>query len=120
MFIIIKSSFYWIYLFYLVVGRVGSGKTSLLASLLGEMNKFKGKVNVNGSIAYVPQQAWIQNETVKNNILLGKNYNETFYNECIKACALDSDFNLFPAGDETEIGEKVWIKQTNVKMYCIK
>ena len=71
------------------------------------MNKFRGKVNVNGSIAYVPQQPWIQNETVKNNILFGKNYDETLCNECIRSCALDADLNLLPAGDKTEIGEKV-------------
>jgi ABC-type transport system involved in cytochrome bd biosynthesis fused ATPase/permease subunit len=48
-----------------VIGTVGSGKSSLLSALLGEMYKFNGTINVNGSISYVPQQAWIQNATVK-------------------------------------------------------
>jgi ABC-type multidrug transport system fused ATPase/permease subunit len=71
------------------------------------MNIFNGEVNVNGSISYVPQQPWMQNETVKNNILFGNNYDESIYNKCIKACALETDLNLLPGGDNTEIGEKV-------------
>ena len=49
----------------LVVGSVGAGKSSLLSGFLGEMYKFNGNINVYGSIAYVPQQAWIQNATVR-------------------------------------------------------
>ena len=71
------------------------------------MNKFKGEINVNGSLAYVPQQAWIQNATVKNNILFGKQLDESYYKEVIKSCALSTDLNILPAGDSTEIGEKV-------------
>lgn len=99
-----------IYSYLIVIGEVGSGKTSLLSCLLGEMNKFKGKINVNGSLAYVPQQAWIQNATLKNNILFGNEYNESFYNQVIKSCALLTDLNILPAGDSTEIGEKVNMK----------
>ncbi|CAF1016730.1 unnamed protein product, partial [Brachionus calyciflorus] len=63
-----------------VVGSVGSGKSSLLSGLLGEMNKLNdGLINLNGHTAYVPQQAWIQNETVRNNILFGSPYDESFY-----------------------------------------
>ena len=90
-----------------MVGRVGSGKTSLISAVLGEMHKAKGNVNVNGSMSYVPQQAWMQNATLKNNILFGKNFNEQFYNKVISACALQTDLNILPAGDSTEIGEKV-------------
>ena len=86
---------------------MGCGKTSFLSSLLGEMNKFSGKVNVHGTISYVPQQPWIQNETVKNNIIFGNHLDEALYNLCIKSCALETDLNLLPAGDKTEIGEKV-------------
>ena len=64
------------------------------------------KVNVYGRIAYVPQQAWIQNETVKNNILFGAEYNESLYKRVIKVTALQADLNIMPAGDATEIGEK--------------
>jgi ABC-type multidrug transport system fused ATPase/permease subunit len=89
-----------------VIGKVGSGKSSLISALLGEMHKFKGIVNVNGSVAYVPQQAWIQNATLKNNILFGNKLDETFYDKVISACALRTDLNILPAGDATEIGEK--------------
>ena len=90
-----------------VVGSVGSGKTSLLNGLVGELNKQRGYVNVNGQISYVTQEAWIQNETVKQNIIFGKYFDEALYHDCIKACALDIDLNLLPAGDKTELGEKV-------------
>jgi len=89
-----------------VVGQVGSGKSSLLFSILGEMNKVSGRVNVNGSLSYIPQQAWIQNATVKDNILFGKKYDQTAYNKTVGSCALTPDFNILPAGDQTEIGEK--------------
>ena len=89
-----------------VIGKVGSGKSSLISAILGEMHKFKGNVNVNGSVAYVPQQAWIQNATLKNNILFGNKLDETFYDKVISACALRTDLNILPAGDATEIGEK--------------
>lgn len=71
------------------------------------MHKFKGNVNVNGSMSYVPQQAWMQNTSLKNNILFGKDLNEQLYNKVISACALKTDLNILPAGDSTEIGEKV-------------
>ena len=89
-----------------VVGSVGSGKSSLLSALLGDMRREGGTANVAGSIAYVPQQAWIQNETVKNNILFGKPINSAMYRRVVQACALDSDFAMLPARDKTEIGER--------------
>ncbi len=88
------------------MGKVGSGKSSILSSLLGEMNKFKGKVYLNGSVSYVPQQAWIQNATLKDNILFGREFNSKHYHEIIETCALATDLNILPAGDRTEIGEK--------------
>ncbi|XP_011049414.1 PREDICTED: multidrug resistance-associated protein 1 isoform X2 [Acromyrmex echinatior] len=89
-----------------IVGTVGSGKSSLLSALLGEMDKISGKVNTKGSIAYVSQQAWIQNATLQDNILFGKALNKSVYNSVIEACALTPDFKMLPAGDQTEIGEK--------------
>lgn len=89
-----------------LVGPVGCGKTSLLSSLLGEMEKLSGTVNVDGKIAYVPQQAWIQNATLQDNILFGRPMNEIFYNQVIHACALTADLAMLPGGDQTEIGEK--------------
>nr|APD26519.1 ATP-binding cassette transporter subfamily C member 1 X6 protein [Brachionus koreanus] len=89
-----------------VVGSVGSGKSSLISGLLGEMYKFKGYINVNGSTAYVSQQAWIQNTSLRNNILFGHEYERELYEKVISSCALVSDLDILPAGDQTEIGEK--------------
>ncbi|XP_037086606.1 multidrug resistance-associated protein 1-like isoform X1 [Pollicipes pollicipes] len=89
-----------------VVGQVGSGKSSLLSALLGEMEKAGGRVNVKGSVAYVAQEAWIQNATLKDNILFGRTLDQELYKQCVEACALKSDFEMLPAGDLTEIGEK--------------
>ncbi|XP_017473674.1 PREDICTED: multidrug resistance-associated protein 1 isoform X7 [Rhagoletis zephyria] len=89
-----------------VVGTVGSGKSSLIQALLGEMDKLSGRVNTVGSIAYVPQQAWIQNATVRDNILFGLEYDRKRYNRVVDACALRSDIEMLSAGDQTEIGEK--------------
>jgi ATP-binding cassette, subfamily C (CFTR/MRP), member 1 len=89
-----------------VVGPVGSGKSSLIGALLGEMEKTSGSVNIDGRIAYVPQQAWIQNATVQDNILFGKSLNKRLYEKVINACALAADLAMLPGGDQTEIGEK--------------
>ena len=89
-----------------VVGTVGSGKSSLVSSVLGELEKIEGRVVLDGSVAYVAQQAWIQNETLKNNILFNLPYDEAKYNRCLDACALRPDLEVLPGGDATEIGEK--------------
>ncbi len=111
-----------------MVGKVGAGKSSLISALLGEMTRSEGEVNLRGSVAYVPQQAWIRNETLKNNILFGKKFNNDMYNkviigpiiknfnddlnflpiflQVIDACALIPDLDILSGGDETEIGEK--------------
>ncbi|XP_043579583.1 multidrug resistance-associated protein 1 isoform X3 [Bombus pyrosoma] len=89
-----------------VVGTVGSGKSSLLSALLGEMDKISGRVNTKGSIAFVPQQAWIQNASLQDNVLFGKSMNKNVYNRVIESCALNPDLKVLPAGDQTEIGEK--------------
>jgi ABC-type bacteriocin/lantibiotic exporter with double-glycine peptidase domain len=89
-----------------IVGPVGCGKTSLVLSMLGEMEKMQGKVRICGSVAYVPQQAWIQNATLRDNILFGQPFDPVKYEAVISACALASDLAQLPAGDMTEIGEK--------------
>ncbi|XP_062999456.1 multidrug resistance-associated protein 1-like [Elgaria multicarinata webbii] len=89
-----------------VVGQVGCGKSSLLSALLGEMEKQEGHVSLKGSVAYVPQQAWIQNATLKENIVFGRNVQERQYQRVVEACALLPDLEIFPSGDQTEIGEK--------------
>lgn len=62
-----------------------------------------------GTIAYVAQQAWIQNATLRDNILFGKPFDPVRYDKVIDACALRPDLEILPAGDKTEIGEKVKI-----------
>uniref|UniRef100_A0A6Q2Z142 ABC-type glutathione-S-conjugate transporter n=1 Tax=Esox lucius TaxID=8010 RepID=A0A6Q2Z142_ESOLU len=89
-----------------VVGHVGSGKSSLLSAMLGETEKRSGNVSVKGSVAYVPQQAWIQNATVQENVVFGREKQKTWYQRVLEACALLPDLNILPAGDSTEIGEK--------------
>lgn len=89
-----------------VVGAVGSGKSSLMSALLGEMHSTKGFINIRGSLAFVPQQAWIQNATLKDNILFGSPHEEERFKKVIQACALAPDLELLPGGDLTEIGEK--------------
>lgn len=94
--------------FVAIVGSVGSGKSTLISALLGEMECLKGRVNISAdlSIAYVAQQAWIQNSTLRDNVLFGSRYDRAKYKEVISRCALDPDIAYLPGGDETEIGEK--------------
>ncbi|KAJ8251178.1 hypothetical protein GJAV_G00218150 [Gymnothorax javanicus] len=89
-----------------VVGHVGSGKSSLLSALLGEMHKQEGSVSLRGSVAYVPQQAWIQNASLGENIVFGRERKDSWYWKVVEACALLPDLEILPAGDATEIGEK--------------
>ncbi|KAK2714333.1 hypothetical protein QYM36_008785, partial [Artemia franciscana] len=89
-----------------VVGQVGTGKSSLISALLGEMEKIKGHVNVKGTVAYVPQQAWIQNATLRDNIFFGLSESNSRYKTVVEACALKQDLEMLPGGDQTEIGEK--------------
>lgn len=70
------------------------------------MEKVSGRVNTIGKIAYVSQQAWIQNCTLQDNILFGNAMDTKRYNQIISACALKPDIDMLPAGDQTEIGEK--------------
>ncbi|XP_037350168.1 ATP-binding cassette sub-family C member 3 [Talpa occidentalis] len=89
-----------------VVGPVGCGKSSLVSALLGDMEKLEGKVHVKGSVAYVPQQAWIQNCTLQDNVLFGQSLDPKRYQRALEACALLPDLEVLPGGDQTEIGEK--------------
>ncbi|KAI0768312.1 P-loop containing nucleoside triphosphate hydrolase protein [Trametes elegans] len=96
----------------MVVGPTGAGKTSLLMALLGEMHYIPAGpdsfVNLprQGGVAYAAQESWVQNETIKNNILFGAPYDEVRYNKVLEQCALKRDLSLFDAGDQTEVGEK--------------
>ncbi|GIL66378.1 hypothetical protein Vafri_19915, partial [Volvox africanus] len=96
-----------------VVGRVGSGKSSLLSAALGEMELVEeldsqrgDVVGLGGRVAYVAQQAWIINATLLENVTMGKPVDEGKWERCIEACALGPDLELLPSGRDTEIGEK--------------
>lgn len=91
-----------------VVGPVGSGKSTLFESLLGEVKMLNGKVifGGDGRVAYCPQSSWIQAASVRENILFGRPYEAERYWEVIKMCELESDLVILPQGDFTEIGEK--------------
>ncbi|XP_062861185.1 multidrug resistance-associated protein 5 [Trichomycterus rosablanca] len=89
-----------------ICGSVGSGKTSLISAILGQMTILEGTVAVDGDFAYVAQQAWILNATLRDNILFGKNYEEERYKAVLSACCLRPDMALLPNSDLTEIGER--------------
>ncbi|KAF7006151.1 hypothetical protein CFC21_021216 [Triticum aestivum] len=89
-----------------VVGTVGSGKSSLLSCIMGEMHKLSGKVSVCGSTACVSQTAWIRNGTIQENILFGQPMHREKYREIIHACCLEKDLEMMEFGDQTEIGER--------------
>nr|XP_043610795.1 ABC transporter C family member 4-like [Erigeron canadensis] len=89
-----------------IVGTVGSGKSSLLSAVIGEMHKISGKVKVCGSTAYVAQTSWIQNGTIQDNILFGLPMDRQKYKKVIKNCCLEKDLEMMEFGDQTEIGER--------------
>lgn len=89
-----------------IVGRVGSGKSSILQCLLGDLYKLDGDVKVHGKVAYVSQVPWIINGTVRENILFGHKYDPEFYQKVLEACALSVDLKILPKKDKTEVGEK--------------
>jgi len=90
----------------MVVGAVGSGKSTLAMALLGEVSMTKGKRSLTGSVAYVSQEAWIINASVKENILFGEKWDKKKYERVIQASALGPDLDQLPGGDATEIGER--------------
>ncbi|CAG9322899.1 unnamed protein product [Blepharisma stoltei] len=93
--------------FIAIVGPVGSGKSSLLNAIMGELKVESGEICVNDQIAYAPSlESWLQNDSLRNNILFGKPYNESWYMKVIDACCLSQDISSLPDKDFTEIGEK--------------
>ncbi|KAL7279088.1 hypothetical protein ACG7TL_006926 [Trametes sanguinea] len=89
-----------------VVGAVGSGKSSLLQGLIGEMRIVKGHVSFGGRVAYCSQTAWIQNATLRENVLFGQPFDEDRYWKAIENASLLPDLQVLADGDLTEIGEK--------------
>ncbi|KAI0714464.1 P-loop containing nucleoside triphosphate hydrolase protein [Cerioporus squamosus] len=89
-----------------IVGPVGSGKSSLLEGMIGEMRRTAGTVRFNGTVAYCPQSAWIQNATVRENITFGQPFDEERYWKAVHDACLEADLELLPNGDMTEVGER--------------
>ncbi|XP_076803635.1 ATP-binding cassette sub-family C member 5-like isoform X2 [Clavelina lepadiformis] len=89
-----------------ICGSVGSGKSSFISSILGHLRIQKGSVGINGTLAYVPQQAWIFHASVRDNILFGMPWDKEKYEQVVAACSLSSDFEILPDKDFTEVGER--------------
>uniref|UniRef100_A0A2K5TQ46 ATP-binding cassette sub-family C member 10 n=2 Tax=Macaca fascicularis TaxID=9541 RepID=A0A2K5TQ46_MACFA len=92
-----------------IVGKVGCGKSSLLAAIAGELHRLRGRVAVWGlskGFGLATQEPWIQFATIRDNILFGKTFDAQLYKEVLEACALNDDLSILPAGDQTEVGEK--------------
>lgn len=89
-----------------ITGPTGSGKSSILLSLLGETIHESGSATCPPDVAYVPQTAWLQNSTIRHNILFYSPYSEARYNATLHACDLDNDLSALPLGDLTQVGER--------------
>ncbi|KAE8250825.1 hypothetical protein A4X13_0g4355 [Tilletia indica] len=89
-----------------VLGRVGDGKSSLLAAILGEMHRTDGEVIVRGRTAYFSQGGWCMGASIRENITFGLKFDPEFYDVVLEACALKPDLAILPDGDRTEIGER--------------
>ncbi|RDD40705.1 Multidrug resistance-associated protein 5 [Trichoplax sp. H2] len=89
-----------------ICGRIGSGKSSLISAILGEMNTVSGSIAVGGSIGLVTQQPWIFNGTLRDNITFGYPFNAARYERVIECCSLQEDLIALPNGDETSIGDR--------------
>eukprot|EP01029_Cantina_marsupialis_P020237 TRINITY_DN473_c3_g1_i2.p1 TRINITY_DN473_c3_g1~~TRINITY_DN473_c3_g1_i2.p1 ORF type:complete len:1388 (-),score=572.58 TRINITY_DN473_c3_g1_i2:307-4470(-) len=89
-----------------IIGSVGSGKSSLVSAFINEMPCQKGKVTVNGSLSYLPQSAWIVNDTVRENIVFGSEFDQKRYDDVLDACCLRDDLRILTGGDQCEIGER--------------
>lgn len=89
-----------------IIGPVGSGKSSLVQSILGELRPESGTIKVNGTFSYASQEPWLFTGTVRQNILFGQPMNRRRYQQVVKKCALERDFELLPYGDKTIVGER--------------
>ncbi|XP_036338640.1 probable multidrug resistance-associated protein lethal(2)03659 [Rhagoletis pomonella] len=89
-----------------IVGNVGAGKSTVLYAILGELEIAKGSLEVNGSISYAPQEAWIFEASIRDNICFVEPYDAQRYKDVIQACELERDLQLLPYGDSTIVGER--------------
>ena len=92
--------------FTVLIGQTASGKSSVVKALMGQMKTLEGSVTKNGRVAYISQQAFLVNETLRNNIVFGSEYDEEKYERIVRICQLETDIEMLPAGDQTEIGER--------------
>jgi ATP-binding cassette subfamily C (CFTR/MRP) protein 1 len=89
-----------------IVGNVGSGKSSLLSAIIGEMMRVSGEVFCNGSVAYCAQQPWVQTSTIQDNVLFGRPLDIRQLQKAIQTTCFDSDLETFPHGMATQMSEK--------------
>lgn len=89
-----------------VIGPVGSGKSSLLETVLGELIIVSGTKELNGRISYASQEPWVFGATVRQNILFGSEYNKKRYQEVVRVCNLEKDFQQFTDGDLSVVGDR--------------
>lgn len=89
-----------------IVGQVGSGKSSLLQVILGELKLDSGSLTVHGSLSYASQEAWLFAGTIRSNIVFIDEYDEQRYRDVVQVCALECDFAQLPYGDSTIVGER--------------
>lgn len=92
--------------FIAVIGQVGAGKSSLLLALMDEMVRHEGDVRKNGNYAYISQEAFLQNETILNNIIFGKKFEREKFDHVLKICQMEPDLEILPGRENTEIGER--------------
>ncbi|KAI8825367.1 P-loop containing nucleoside triphosphate hydrolase protein [Chytriomyces cf. hyalinus JEL632] len=90
----------------MIVGKVGSGKSSLLSAFIGDMIPTAGDIAISSQFGYSPQASWLQNTTLRANVLFGSAFDEKRYNETIRCCGLSKDLTILPFGDMSDIGEK--------------
>lgn len=91
----------------MVIGPVGCGKSSLLMTLLGELDPVSGTVEINGGqMGYASQDSWIMSDTVQNNIIFGHEFDENRFDMVVECCQLQRDLDLLPEGEETILGER--------------
>lgn len=89
-----------------IIGAVGSGKSTILNVILGELELDIGSITINGSISYASQEPWLFDGSVRSNIVFVEEFDEQRYNKVVEVCALDRDFELLAQGDATIVGEQ--------------
>lgn len=89
-----------------IVGPVGSGKSTVLNMIIGELGILEGTIHINGNLSYAAQEPWLFEGSIRQNIVFVEEFDEKRYYEVIKVCALDRDISMFPYGDLTIVGER--------------